>query len=139
MGIFASLCGAFGAWFRRSGRELPERIDTGDLVLVSIATHKTSRLVAKDRITSTIRAPFTEYQDDSGPNEVEEKARRSGFGRAVGELILCPYCLGLWVAAAFMAGLLVAPRLTRVVAALFTALSGSDVLQIAYKKAEDSL
>lgn len=70
---------------------------------------------------------------------MEEKARRGGLGRAIGELILCPYRLGLWIAAVFLAGLLVAPRFTRVVAALFTALSGSDALQIAYGKAEDTL
>jgi hypothetical protein len=139
MGIFFSLCGAFVGWLRRSGRELPERIETGDLILVSIATHKTARLITKDRITSTVRAPFTEFQDDAGPSEVDEAARGRGFRRVIGELIICPYCIGMWIAAAFVGGLVAAPRPTRVIASLFTALTGSDVLQIAYKKAEDSL
>jgi len=43
------------------------------------------------------------------------------------------------MAAAFTAGLIAAPRPTRWVAAVFTTLSGSDVLQIAYSKAEDML
>ncbi|HTX46634.1 MAG TPA: DUF1360 domain-containing protein [Solirubrobacteraceae bacterium] len=138
-GTFAGACGAFAAWVRGSGRELPERIGPGDVALVAVATHKLSRLVTKDRVTSSLRAPFTRFQDDAGPGEVEEVARGHGLRRAIGELVICPYCIGLWIAAAFVCGLVAAPRTTRLVAATLTALSGSDALQIAYKKAEDSL
>src|SRR3954468_5841979 len=139
MGAFGAAAGAFGAWLHRSGRELPERVEPADLVLVTVATHKASRLVAKDRVTSTLRAPFTRFEDDAGPGEVEEAARGRGLRRAIGELLVCPYCMGLWVAAACTAGLIVAPRPTRWVAAVFTTLFGSDALQIAYSKAEDAL
>jgi hypothetical protein len=139
MGVFAALSGGFAAWFARSGRRLPEQVGAGDLTLLTIATHKLSRLVAKDRVTSVVRAPFTRYQEDGGPAEVEEEARGSGLRRAIGELIICPYCLGLWIGAAFTAGLLVAPRPTRWIAAVFTVLFGSDVLQLAYVKAEQSI
>jgi hypothetical protein len=138
-GVFAALAGGFSVWFRASGRDLPERVDGRDLALITVATHKASRLVAKDRVTSTVRAPFTRYEDDEGPSEVSEAARGRGLRRAVGELIICPYCVGLWFSAAFTAGLLVAPRFTRWIAAVLTALFGADVLQIAYKKAEDAL
>jgi len=104
-----------------------------------VATHKVSRLIAKDRVSSVVRAPFTRYEDDETAGEVSESARGRGMRRAIGELLLCPYCLGLWVSAAFAGGLIVAPRATRWVAAVFTSLSGADVLQIAYKKAEDTL
>lgn len=139
MGAFAALAAGFAAWLRRSGRELPERIEAADLALMAVATHKTSRLIAKDRVTSTVRAPFTEYEDDAGPSEVSEAARGRGLRRAIGELIICPYCLGLWIAAGFAAGLIVAPKPTRWVAATLTSLFASDLLQIAYKKAEDAL
>jgi hypothetical protein len=139
MGTFTSLSGAFAAWFRASGRELPDRIDGRDLALVTIATHKASRLVAKDRVTSPVRAPFTRFEHDAGPGEVSESARGRGLRRAVGELLVCPYCVGVWISAAFTAGLLVAPRFTRWFAAVLTALFGADLLQIAYKKAEDAL
>ena len=109
------------------------------MALIATAAHKTSRLIAKDRVTSTVRAPFTEFQEDSGAGEVEEAARGRGMRRAIGELLVCPYCLNLWVAAAMTAGLLVAPRATRWLAGLMSALFGADLLQIAYKKAEDSL
>jgi hypothetical protein len=139
MTIFAGVVAAFSAWIKTSGRELPDRPAPGDLALVTLATHKASRLLAKDRVASTIRAPFTEFDDDAGPGEVSESARGHGLRRAVGELIVCPYCLGLWIATAFAAGLVVAPRPTRWAAGALTTAFGSDVLQIAYKKAEDTL
>jgi hypothetical protein len=138
-GVFALLTGGFAAWFRRSRRPLPERMSHEDLVLATVATHKLSRLIAKDRVTSGVRAPFTRFQGDGGPGEVEEAARGRGLQRAIGELLICPYCLGMWIAAGFAAGLLVAPRATRWVASVFTVLFGSDLLQIAYKRAEETL
>jgi hypothetical protein len=139
MGIFLGLAGGFAAWLRASGRELPDRVDPGDLALVTVATHKASRLVAKDRVMSGVRAPFTRYEDDAGPGEVDESARGRGLRRAIGELLICPYCVGMWIAAAFTAGLIVAPRPTRWVATVMATLFGSDLLQIAYAKAEDAL
>jgi hypothetical protein len=139
MSVFAALCAGFAAWFTRSGRRLPEQVRADDLALLTVATHKLSRVIAKDRVTSVVRAPFTRYQEDGGPAEVEEEARGSGLRRAVGELIICPYCLGLWIGAALTAGLLVAPRPTRWIAAVFTILTGSDLLQLAYVKAEQSI
>ena len=139
MGFFGAAAIGFSAWFRRSGRALPDRMSAGDLALVTVATHKASRLIAKDRVTSAVRAPFTRYQHDDGPGEVSEAARGRGVRRAVGELLVCPYCLGVWISAAFAAGLLVAPRFTRWFAAVLVAVCGADVLQIAYKKAEDTL
>ena len=136
---YLALVTAFGTWFHRSGRRLPERPDARDLALMTAATHKLSRLIAKDRVTSGVRAPFTTFQDDAGPGEVEEAARGTGLQRAIGELLICPYCLGMWVATAFACGLLVAPRLTRTVASVFAVLFGSDLLQIAYKRAEEAM
>jgi hypothetical protein len=138
-GTFLASSAAFAAWFRASGRELPERMPARDLALLTVATHKLTRLIAKDRVTSTVRAPFTRFEGDAGPGEVSEEARGRGLRRAIGELLVCPYCLGMWVGGAGTAGLLVAPRTTRWTSSVFAVLFGSDVLQMAYKKAEDAL
>ena len=135
--LFNVLFGAALFLIRRSGRELPERIDERDLLLVGTASHKLSRLIAKDKVTSAFRSPFTELQESGGPAEFEERARGRGLRRAIGELLVCPWCLGLWVVAGFSLGLLVAPRLTRFVAGVFSALTVSDFLQVAYKAAEN--
>ncbi len=139
MGAFASLCVAFATWFRRSGRKLPNAIGAGDLLLISVATHKAARLIAKDRVTSPLRAPFTRFDRDAGPGEVSEEPRGRGLRRSIGELVICPYCLGMWIASAFVAGLIVVPRATRAVASVLAAVTGADMLQIVYKKAEDTL
>lgn len=139
-GLIALFNGAVAAALlaaKRSGRELPERIGGGDLVLIGTASHKLSRLISKDKVTSPVRAPFTELEGSGGPAELSESSRGTGARRAIGELLICPYCLGLWVVAGFSLGLLFAPRLTRFVAAAFSALTISDFLQIAYKAAEE--
>jgi hypothetical protein len=137
--VFSTLAGGFAGWFRASGRQLPDRIGAADLALITVASHKASRLIAKDRVTAGIRAPFTRYEGDAGPSEVSERPRGRGLRRAIGELIACPYCLGLWTSSALIAGLLVVPRFTRWLSSVLVAFLGSDLLQIAYKKAEDAL
>ena len=127
--VFNALFAAALLLARRRGRELPERVGAADLV--------TSRLISKDKVTSPLRAPFTEFEESGGPSEFEESARGDGARKAVGELLVCPYCLGLWVVSAFSLGLVFAPRLTRFLAAVFSALTISDFLQIAYKAAEE--
>jgi hypothetical protein len=122
---------------RRSGRQLPERVSAGDVLLLGTATHKASRLITKERITSALRAPFTEYKGEGGPAEVEESPRGTGVRRTVGELLVCPYCLGFWIAGMFSIGVVVAPRLTRFVAGALSAVTVSDFLQVAYKTAEE--
>jgi len=139
MAVYGAVGGAFSVWLRASDHELPERVPPGDLALVAVASHKLSRLIAKDRVTSTLRAPFTTFEGDAGPSEVDEAARSRGLRRTIGELLICPYCLGLWISSALLGGLVVAPRPTRWIASIFVAVTGADALQIAYKKVEDSL
>jgi hypothetical protein len=135
--VFNAAMAAGVAGSRRGGRDLPERIATRDIVLSGIATHKLSRLISKDKITAFVRAPFTEYQEPGGAAEVEERPRGEGWRRTLGELLVCPYCLGMWISGGFNLGLVVAPRGTRLAASVLTGLTISDFLQIAYKAAED--
>lgn len=132
---FLTLVGGFGLWLQRTGRELPDEISARDLALVSLATFKASRIITRDRVTSTIRAPFSRFQSDAGHGEVNEAARGRGVRRAIGELLVCPYCLDMWVASAFLGGFVVAPRATRALASIFAVVSGADALQLAYAKA----
>ena len=130
--LVALLSAGFGLWFHRSGRTLPDSISARDLGLVTVASHKISRLITRDRVTSAVRAPFTEFQNDAGPGEVNERARGRGLRRAIGELLVCPYCLGMWISAAMTASLLVFPRFTRWFASVLVAFFGSELLHIAY-------
>ena len=137
MSLFGTLVGTALALARRQDRELPGTVDAGQLLLVGTASHKLSRIITKDKVTTPLRAPFTELQGKGGPAEVKERSRGTGLRKAIGELLICPFCLDLWVVAGFSVGLLFAPRVTRLVASLFAALTVSDFFQIAYKAAED--
>ncbi|MGH2851427.1 MAG: DUF1360 domain-containing protein [Solirubrobacteraceae bacterium] len=139
IGTYSGVAAVFALWLRRSGRPVPDGVRTGDLALVAVATHKGARLLSKDRVTSVVRAPFTRPEEDGAAGEVEEAARGDGFRRAVGELLVCPYCVALWIASGLTGALIVAPRLARGVSFTLTALTISDFLQVAYRKAEDTL
>ena len=130
----AALAGVLTAAARTD--RLPERIETRDLVLLGIATHKLSRILTKDKVTRPLRAPFTEVEGRGAPGELDERPRGRGVRRAVGELLSCPYCVGAWVANGFLTGRLFAPRETRAVASLFAAIAISDFLQLAYRALE---
>jgi hypothetical protein len=138
-GTFATATAGAVLAARRSGVQLPERFHPVDVATVGVATFKLSRIISKGRVTSFARAPFTELRDGTGHGEVEEAARGSGLRRAVGELVVCPYCIGAWIAAAFTAGLVVAPRATRAVGAGLTAVALADVLQLADRAATDAV
>ncbi len=141
---YAVLTAAFGATFGgsllaayRHAGGFPERVEVRDVALIGIATHKVTRLIAKDRVTSFVRAPFAEYQDRAGHGEIEEKARGRGLRLATGELLICPYCLAQWVVGGFAVGMVAAPRLTRLLAAMWSAEALSDFAQFAYHAAEE--
>ncbi|MEV4017346.1 DUF1360 domain-containing protein [Nonomuraea angiospora] len=136
LGKYAGILGAYGgtvavasAVAALARRRVPDHIGVMDLLLMAACTHKVSRLLAKDPVTSPIRAPFTRYEGESGPSEVQEAPRG-----AVGELIACPFCLAQWVATGYAAGLVLAPKATRLVGATMTAVAISDWLQLAYTK-----
>ena len=135
--VFHGAMAAAVAAAKRSGRDLPQRVEPRDLVLIGTASYQLSRLISKKKVTAFVRAPFTELEGRGGPAELEEKPRGTGLRRALGELLVCPYCLGLWASGGFHVGLLFAPRATRFTASVLTAVSLSDFLQIAYKAAEE--
>lgn len=144
LGAYAAITSAYLAAsggaalaLRAAGRELPERPSAGDLLLLGVASHKISRLIAMDKVTSFARAPFTRFQQESGQGEVEEEPRGEGMQHAVGELLGCPYCLSQWVATGLSLGLVSSPRFTRAVSGVFVAHTISDFLQAAYKAVED--
>lgn len=118
---------------RRLGFRAPEKITPWDVALLGIATHRVTRTITKDAVVSPIRAPFTVYGGLQGPAELHEEVRTDSHVRhAVGELLTCPFCLAQWVATGFAVGLVFVPRATRLVAATFTTVAISDMLQNVY-------
>ena len=129
-GFFALLGGALAVGPRDRPRGRPPRPRRRRLA--GLATQKVSRLLAKDKVTSFIRAPFTRFQERAGHGELEEAPRGDGLRYAVGELLVCPYCLGQWVAGGIAAGWVLAPRTTRLLTAMWAAQGIADGVQLAY-------
>ncbi len=144
-GSFTAIMAAYGLTavglglvIRRHGR-LPEQVSGRDLALLSVATFKLSRLIAKDPVTSPLRMPFTTFAGTSGEAELAEDVRGTGPRKAIGELVTCPFCVGMWVATGFGAGIVLAPRATRLMASVFAMLAGSDVMQFGYAALEEKV
>ncbi|MFF4648456.1 DUF1360 domain-containing protein [Streptomyces sp. NPDC001380] len=130
MGVYAASVAALAGAARLSGRPLPSPTPW-DLVVCTGATHRLSRLLTKDPVTSPLRMPFTRFLGTTGPAELKEEVRGSGARKAIGELLTCPFCAGMWIATGLSAGLVFAPRATRLAAFALTALTGSDLLHFA--------
>jgi hypothetical protein len=134
VGLYAASATAFALSLRAAGKELPERIPVEDLVLLAVGTHKLSWIVAHDRVTSFLRAPVTRYEGPYGTSDVTESPRGHGLRLAAGELAICPFCMGQWVASGMLATYAHAPRTARFVAGLFSILSASDFLNMGFAK-----
>jgi hypothetical protein len=142
LGGYAVLLGAyvllFGSGLALARRKLPRRYSAGDFGLLALATHKISRILVKDWVTSPLRAPFVRYEGSAGGGEVKESARGRGLRRAIGDLLTCPWCSAPWVGGALLLGFATRPRVTRAVATLFAAVTASDFLNHAYASAREA-
>lgn len=141
IGAYGTLVGAFSAIFglfllilRLTGRELPERVKLADLTLLGVAAHKSSYIVSNSSVMSFVRAPVTELQEVKSPTNLDERPRGEGVQKAVGDLLTCHFCLGMWVAAFFSYGLVLFPRATRFVASIFSIVAISDFTHQTYKR-----
>ena len=131
---YAALAAAFGTvlagFLVLAGRRLPERMSLTDTVRIGLASYKIGRLIAKDRVTSFVRAPVTEDPEATEP-------KREGASRAIGELVTCPYCIGLWVASGFAYSLVFFPRQTRFVTTIFGGQAVADFLNAAFVRLQE--
>jgi hypothetical protein len=132
-GVFNLIFALFLLVARAMGRHIPERIEARDIALLGMAAHKLSLIGSQDAVTSPLRAPFTEIQEKESPKKLDEKPRGEGLRRSVGELLTCKFCLSVWVASFLTYGLVLVPRVTRLVTTILTILTISDYLHQTYK------
>jgi hypothetical protein len=110
--------------FNRDPRELRAL----DLVTLSAATFKAARTISHDRVTSFLREPFVEGEAYGG----DEQPTGEGMQRAIGELVTCTRCVGIWVAAGLGTAQVVAPRFGRLLTWTLAASAANDFLQTAF-------
>jgi hypothetical protein len=141
MGGYSALTGVFLAGTSAAlvglgrSKKLPERIAPADLALLGVATYSISRTITRDRVTAFLRKPFAEVEGPAGRGEVKSEPQGSGLRKAVGELIICPFCIGQWVATAGLVGLCVAPRTTRFAASIFVVRTVAESVNLAHEAA----
>jgi hypothetical protein len=138
MGAYLLLTVGAAAEMRRRRIRLPD-ISARDVILTAFATQRVSRVLARDPITSPLRAPFTDFVGVSGPAQLEERAvDDSRLRHTIGELITCPFCLGQWVGTGFVVGHVLWPRAARIVTAGFAAIGLADHLHHLEQRLRDT-
>lgn len=104
-----------------------------EVVLGGLASFRFARLVARDKVTAFLRAPFVEYHGPGrAPGELNESARGSGLRHTCGVLLTCPYCLTVWVTGMLGGLSLLAPRYGRFVTRLFASVAVADAVHEGY-------
>jgi len=124
-GLAAAFWVLFAAFLAANRDRLPDRYRTSDITLIALSSYKLSRVITKDQVTAFVRAPVTEDPDGREP-------KREGFARVLGELVTCPYCLGLWISSALTAAHVVIPRETRFFTAIFGSYAVTDFLHAGF-------
>lgn len=132
---YAALVGLFGAGMAGVGAvagaagKRPEHLRGLDLVVLSAATFKAARTVSHDEVLSFLREPFVEGRAHEG----EEKPVETGDARqALGELLTCSRCIGMWAAAGVVGLHTIAPRTGRLLTWSLAASAANDFLQAAF-------
>jgi hypothetical protein len=125
---FAGGLATVGALSRALGRD-PQCQTALDLVVLSAASFKAARTLARDEVTSFLRQPFV--RGDAHTGEGEEPVQ-GGMEQAIGELVTCTRCVGTWTAAGLASTQILAPRFGRLLTWSLGAAAANDFLQAAF-------
>jgi hypothetical protein len=99
-----------------------------DLVVLSMASFKAARTLARDEVTSFIRQPFVRGEAHEGGEEPVQ----GGMHQAIGELVTCSRCVGTWAAAGLATTQILSPRFGRLLTWSLAAAGANDFLQAAF-------
>jgi hypothetical protein len=127
-GVFAGGLAGAGALARLLGRN-PACQTPLDLVVLSLASFKAARTLARDEVTSFVRQPFVRGEAHSGDDEEPVKG---GAQQAIGELVTCSRCVGTWAAAGLATTQILAPRFGRLLTWSLAAAGANDFLQASF-------
>lgn len=99
-GLFILLYMGIMLLLRDMGR-LPDTISVLDLVLIGLATARLTDIISTDEAMKWLREPFVRMErTEIADREVEVRVGRGdGWRRVIGEMLSCPWCVCVWVAA----------------------------------------
>jgi len=134
-GPYAAIMGAFAGGLAGAG-VLSRLLDRNpqcqtalDLGVLSMATFKAARTLARDEVTSFLRDPFVRGQAHEGD---EEPVETGDWQQALGELVTCSRCVGTWAAAGLTTTQVLAPRFGRLLTWSLAAAGLNDFLQAGF-------
>ena len=120
--VWAVLAAALLAAARK--RSAKDPITAKELIPLSAATFAVSKAVARERIGTWMREPFTEEgQQPTG----------SRIRRAVGELVTCTRCVGTWSALGVVGLRLVDPPAGKALSYVLASSAANDLMQAGFK------
>ncbi len=132
---YAKIAGTFAGGLVAAGslahvlRREPQCQTPLDYAILSAATFKASRTLARDKVASFVREPFVEGEAYEGE---DEHPAGDGMQQAIGELVTCTRCVGTWVAAGLTATQVIAPRFGRLLSWSLAAAAANDFLQAGF-------
>ena len=100
-----------------------------DFVVLSAASFKAARTLARDEVTSFLREPFVQGEAHEGG---EQPLETGDFRQAIGELVTCSRCGGTWTAAGLAVTQILAPRFGRLLTWSLASAGVNDFLQAAF-------
>jgi hypothetical protein len=130
MGTFAGGLALAGALSRLLGRD-PQCQNALDLTVLSAASFKAARTLARDEVTSFIREPFVRGHAHEGD---EEPVESGDVHQAIGELVTCSRCVGTWAAAALATTQVLSPCFGRLLTWSLAAAGINDFLQAGFAR-----
>ncbi len=107
----------------------PEHLSPLDLAVLCAATFKVARTVAHDEVLSFLREPFVQGAAHEGD---EKPVEDGGVRQAIGELLTCSRCIGMWAAAGVVGLHTIAPRTGRLLTWSLAASAANDFMQAGF-------
>jgi hypothetical protein len=127
-GVFVGGLGVAGVAARILDRN-PACQTTLDFVVLSAASFKAARTLARDEVTSFLREPFVKGEAHVGH---EDPVQSGDYRQAIGELVTCSRCGGTWAAAALATSQILTPRFGRLLTWSLAAAGINDWLQAVF-------
>jgi hypothetical protein len=103
-----------------------EPVRPAEVLPLGLATFALSKLVAKEKVDAWVREPFVDERADG------REPKGEGIRYAVGELITCTRCVGVWSALGLTALRVARPREARVITTVLGASAVNDAAQAAF-------
>lgn len=103
-----------------------DHLRPAEAVPLGVATFALSKLVAKEKVEAWVREPFVEQTAEG------RRPKGEGLQYAIGELLTCTRCVGMWSAVGLVGLRVLRPRESRVVTVVLGASVLNDVAQAGF-------